>query len=359
MTLCIAVAWPAAEGRWLRQVAMLTAVLAGAQPAAADGILRIGGRTMGTTYSVAFVTDNPERHDGALKAGVQQRLDKLEAAMSTYIRTSDVSRFNAYADADWFAVEPETAAVVERAQRVSEMTNGAFDITVYPLVCLWGFGPDPASREPPSAAAIARALQRVDYRNLDVRLSPPALRKRKTDLAIDLSGIAKGYAGEAVAQVIEGRGLSNYMIAVGGEIRVRGGRPGHRTWRIGVERPEPGGTKIDRVLEVTDTALSTSGDYRNFFEHAGRRYSHLLDPRTGSPVRGALSSVSVVEPDSARADALATALMVMGNEAGFAWAQEHGIACIFYSRSESGIHARTSRVFAERHSDTGVQSDLH
>lgn len=329
---------------------LLCAMILGAHPAGAadDGLERINGRTMGTTFSVAVVTGQAQRTEGALPAAIQQRLDQLEAALSTYRTTSDVSRFNAYAGTDWFPVGPETAAVVDRAQPISRLTTGAFDLTIYPLVCVWGFGPEPAPATPPGAAAITRALRRVDYRKLEVRLSPPALRKRSADLTIDLSGIAKGYACEEVATVIEQHGGTAYLIAIGGEIRVRGGRPGHNAWRVGVERPDPAGTKIARILELTDSALSTSGDYRNFFDQAQRRYSHLLDPRTGRPVPGTLSSVSVVDRDSARADALATALMVMGEEAGFAWAQAHGIPCIFFSQSDSGIRTRTSPAFSAR-----------
>lgn len=331
------------SARWSIALFNLTCAVA-----ADDGLLQFHDRTMGTTWAVTVAPPRTPIGTATLKAAIQQRLDALEAAMSTYRLNSTVSRFNAHRGTDWFAVDPDTAAVVDRAQRISAETGGAFDVTLHPLVCLWGFGPDPAPAEPPSAAAIARARQQVNYRNLEVRLSPPALRKREPALAIDLSGIAKGYAAEAVADVLEEEGVAHFLIAVGGEIRVRGGRPGHRTWRVGLERPEPAGTQVDRILELTDTAVSTSGDYRNFFDHSGRRYSHLLDPRTGQPVSSALSSVSVLDNDSARADALATALMVMGESAGLAWADTHGLACLFFVRTASGLRAQPSKTFVHR-----------
>ncbi len=332
-------------------------MLAPASLPAEDGgqVQKIEGRTMGTTFSVTWVANAATPEADALKGEVQQRLDDLEAAMSTYRATSDVSRFNRHAGDEWFAVASDTAAVVERAQQISKLTDGAFDITVYPLVCLWGFGPEPATGKPPTAAAIAQALRRVDYRKLEVRLSPPALRKNAPDLAIDLSGIAKGYASTEVARLVEARGIIDCLVAVGGEICVRGGRLPERTWRVGVERPSPNGVTIDRTLDLTDAAVSTSGDYRNFFDAAGARFSHLLDPRTGRPVPSALASVTVVDRDNSRADAFATALMVMGEDAGLAWARQQGVAGIFFSRSEGGIRSLPSQAFADRFDQVSAQ----
>jgi thiamine biosynthesis lipoprotein len=311
-------------------------------------LVRLQGRTMGTTYAVTIAPAPTTPAAAVLQSAVQQRLDDLEAALSTYRPTSAVSRFNAHASTEWYPVDPDTATVVDLAQRVSVETRGAFDITLHPVVNLWGFGPDPAPAAPPAADAIARAVARVNYRNLAVRLAPPALRKHDPAVAIDLSGIAKGYAAAAVGAVLERHEVSAYLISVGGEIRARGGRPGHRTWRVGLERPDPAGPRLDSTLEITATAVSTSGDYRNFQVHSGARFSHLLDPRTGRPVAGALSAVTVISPDSARADALATALMVMGETAALAWADAHGLACVLYVRQGTGIRALPSRAFALR-----------
>jgi thiamine biosynthesis lipoprotein len=339
--------------RWATLAALFAATFTlGAE----ENLSRIQGRTMGTTYSVAIAGPLPAPL-ATLQPAVQHRLDALEAAMSTYRDTSAVSRFNSHEGTEWFPVDPDTAAVVALAQRISAETLGAFDITVHPVVCLWGFGPDPAPAAPPTAAAIARALAHVNHRNLAVRLSPPALRKHDPALAIDLSGIAKGYAAGAVADVLERHGVTAYLIVVGGEVRARGGRPGHRTWRIGLERPAPDGTQVHRVLELTDTAVSTSGDYRNFQTHSGVRHSHLLDPRTGRPIAGALSAVNVIDADSARADALATALMVMGETAALAWADSHGLACVLFSRHAAGIRATPSRAFAARFPQAGAGPD--
>lgn len=265
--------------------------------------------------------------------------------MSTYREDSDICRFGAYRGSDWFAVSADTVSVVAEALRMSELTSGAFDVTVDPLVRLWGFGARRETGEAPPEQAIAEARCKVDCRRLQARLDPPALRKTSPEISVDLSAIAKGYAADAVASLIEKLSVTNYLVAIGGELKARGHGQQGRPWRVGVDKPLDDGRALQRIIELKDSAISTSGDYRNFFTDAGRRYSHVIDPRTGRPVTHNLASVTIVCDTSARADALATALMVLGSDAGFELAAKHGWACLFILRTGSGFVEKATPAF--------------
>ena len=316
-----------------------------AEPKPADELVTLSGRTMGTVYSVKFL--QPPAPVSAEKAQqeVGALLERLEQAMSTYREDSEVCRFSADRGGDWFAVSADTARVVVESQRVSELTGGAFDVTVDPLVRLWGFGPRRATGETPTDEAIAEARRKVDYHRLQVRLDPPALRKTLPDLSVDLSAVAKGYAGDAVAACLEKSGVTHYLIAIGGELKARGHGPQGRPWRVGVDKPLDDGRAVQRIIELKDSAISTSGDYRNYFTDAGRRYSHVVDPHTGRPVAHRLACVSTVQETSARADAMATGLMVLGPDAGYALAVKHGWACLFILRADSGFVEKPTPAF--------------
>ena len=314
----------------------MTATLAGC---AADDTAptTFGGATMGTTYTITI---------GALPAGValsvlrddvESILERIDDRMSTYDDGSEVSRFNATRTVDWFDVSRETTTVVAEALEVSALTGGAFDVTVGPLVGLWGFGATDRAPHVPSDAEIAATLQRVGYRRLHVRTEPPALRKTHPDLEIDLSAIAKGYAVDAVAEHLAAAPISAFLVEVGGEMRARGRHPRGTSWRIGIETPVPGQRSVHRVLHLEDRALATSGDYREFFEVDGQRFSHTIDPRTGRPVDHELASVSVLDASSMRADALATGLTVLGPERALALAKQEGLAVLFILRDGAGF----------------------
>jgi len=305
--------------------------------AMADGdTLRITGVTMGTGYSVQVVEPPPHLTRRALGDRVAAMFERIDARMSTYRPDSELSRFNRSRRAGWFGVSPETRAVVAHALALSTLTGGAFDVTVGPLVELWGFGAGPRRKTPPSAERLHAARARVGYRRLHTRRSPPALRKEHPELQVDLSGIAKGYAVDAVAEALEQLGAQRYLVELGGELRARGRNPAGHPWRIGVEAPLAGERRVQRVLAVERGAVATSGDYRNFFEANGRRYGHTLDPRTGRPVRHALASATVLASSAARADALATALMVLGPEAGRALGERLGLAALLVVRGDGG-----------------------
>lgn len=309
---------------------------------------RITGATMGTTYSVRIVDPPADIAIDEITRRIQLALEDVNRRMSTWRDDSEVSLFNAAPPGEWFPVSEDTAALVAMAQAVSRMSGGAFDITVGPVVDIWGFGPAPVRVTPPADDEIRAALERVGYPALESREEPPALRKTGPDLAVDLSGIAKGHAVDRVAAVLGQAAVVNYLIEVGGELRVAGHNRRGERWTVAVEDPLAAGRQVHRVLNVTNTAVATSGDYRNFFEYEGERYSHTIDPRTGRPVSHDLVSVTVLDESAALADALATALLVLGPEAGGELAERTDVAAYFVVRSGDGVMARWTSAFAER-----------
>ena len=303
---------------------------------------------MGTQYTVRVSDPDGNLNLPALQREIDGRLEAINRQMSTYLPDSELSRFNWYQGLDWFAVSPELVRVVSAGLEVSRSSQGAFDVTVGPLVNLWGFGPTGRTDAVPTDEAIAQCRARVGYDRLEVRDDPPALRKRRADLYVDLSAIAKGFAVDEVARLLEQRGVHNHMVEIGGEVRTRGRKPGGSLWRIGIERPVAAAREIECVVELDDRALATSGDYRNFFEQQGRRYSHEIDPRTGRPVEHELVSVSVLADDCLTADAWATALMVLGPEAALPTARRHGLDVLCMIRTRKGLLEQTTPGFAAR-----------
>lgn len=268
---------------------------------------------MGTTWSV-LLSKRPSGVDPAsLQTLLQRQLDRINSLMSTYDPASEVSRFNDSSSSDWFSVSAETAEVVELAQEISRLSDGAFDISVGPLVDLWGFGPRPRGDRHPADSTVEAVRRQVGYRHLNVRRSPAGLRKNIPSLRIDLSAIAKGYAVDKLAETLIAHGVDDMVVEIGGEMRIKGRHPDGRPWQIAIEKPEPGQMAVERVFTVTNTGLATSGNYRNFFVEDGQRYGHTIDPATGRPVRHRLASATVLAPACARADALATALMALGD----------------------------------------------
>lgn len=290
--------------------------------------LHLGGATMGTTWSVSL-RSAAVKDSVALQAQLQARLDDINRLMSTYDPDSEISRFNQHLSSDWFAVSPSTVAVVALAQQISALTNGAFDISVGPLVELWGFGASPREKQIPDAEQLRQTLEQVGYQRLDLRLDPPALRKQVPRLRIDLSAVAKGYAVDALKGILKEQGLRNFIVEIGGELQISGERIDGKPWRIAVEKPQEGVREVEKVLLLKDTALATSGNYRNFYVENGQRYAHTIDPKSGRPIQHRLASVTVLDPSCARADALATALMVLGEEQGRLLCEKAGIAAFF------------------------------
>ena len=295
------------------------------------------GATMGTTYTVLVVTSEVwnQAERVRVRAQIQAALDDVESKMSHFMPSSELSRFNRARNTEPFPVSRETFDVVRHAYQLSEVSGGALDVTVGPLVNAWGFGPVEPAVLPPGAARLARLRDHMGYTK--VELDPVALTLRKTDpeLECDLSAVAKGYSVDRVAAGLRADGLTRFMVEVGGEIVASGMNQQGGSWRIGIERPVMEGG-MQRVVPLRDQAMATSGDYRNVREVDGRLLSHTIDPRTGRPVAHQLASVSVVAELCVVADGLATALEVLGPDEGYALAVERGWAALFLVRDDSG-----------------------
>ena len=307
-------------------------------------LFEFSGPTMGTRYSVKLFTKQRDASLEFYQTKVNDRLAEINRRMSTYDPESELSRFNQSESTDWFAVSEETAKVVGFALEVAQQTGGAFDPTVGPVVNLWGFGPDGRRAEPPSDEEVSAALARVGYTKVSARLDPPALRKQHADVYVDLSAVAKGYASDAVSECLAGEAS---MVEIGGEIMCRGTKPDASRWQIGVEKPNEQGRAIQTVVALTDQALATSGDYRNFFESGGQRFSHTLNPQSGRPVEHRLATVSVQADACMAADAYATAILVMGPQEGYNWAEERGLAALLIERTADGFAERATTAWTE------------
>ena len=296
--------------------------------------LAVNGKCMGPIPFSVLVVDPPTDIDQSmLQQSVQRELDGINALMSTYVPDSDVSRFNQSPSTDWIEVSGETARVVERALSISKASDGAFDITVGPAVNLWKFGPDKSEFAVPDKSAIEAVAQRVGFQKLEVRMDPPAIRKRVAELQIDLSAIAKGYAVDRVAMLLEDLDCSNYLVEVGGEVRASGHRQNRGMWRVGVEKPDEYRSIPDVVAQLDDASMATSGDYRNYYRVGKKRYSHTIDPTTSQPVNHDLASACIITTDCMTADALATATMVLGLERGEKFLQQQGVEYFLVERN--------------------------
>lgn len=318
--------------------------------------VQLSGATMGTSWHVTYIAvDRPAEpaptDPEAIRAMLEGELAAVDASMSTWRQDSELSAFNRADVEAWFEASPELFTVVERALSIGEATDGAYDVTVGPLVQLWGFGSRQVAPGLPPAEELESTRERVGQRWLELDREHHRLRKQR-DLELDLSSIAKGFAVDRLAQALEEHGVRDYLVEVGGEMRLAGKSPRGDAWRVAVERPEAGlppGTSPRDValgLSLSDIAVATSGDYRNFFELEGQRYSHTLDPRSGYPVEHDLVSVTVLAETCMDADAWATALVVLGADGALALAEEHHLAVYLLQRQGEGFTARHSSAFA-------------
>ncbi len=304
---------------------------------------QISGNTMGTQFNVTLARSDADVH--YLRQKIEASLDAVDRMMSTYKADSEISRFSSNATTEWQQVSAEFCASVEDALALSAVTNGAFDITVGPLVNLWGFGPGKSIDKPPADADIRKMLSAVGYEHLQADCTQPALKKDIVELALDMSAFGKGYAADRVAEWLDGTGVSNYLVEVGGELRVAGRNAKGELWAVGIEAPLTDQRRPHTIVRLTDAAVATSGDYRNYFEVDGQRYSHTIDTRTGKPITHSLASVTVVDDSGYRADALATAFMVMGPEKAIAFALKEQVAALFLLHNDAGVEELTTPAF--------------
>lgn len=320
-----------------------------------DGAVQLSGASMGTTWHVTYLPDPATTDPDQVLAALEAELAAVDASMSTWREDSELSRFNRTPVGEWFSASPALLQVIERALAIGEASSGAYDVSVGPLVQLWGFGSRQRSPGVPGPGELAAARERVGQEWLELDVDNGRLRKQR-DLELDLSSIAKGYGVDRLAAELADQGVGDYLVEVGGEMRLAGQSPRGDQWRIAVERPAPGrptsaGTVpgaqgVALGLALSDIAVATSGDYRNFFKLEGRRYSHTLDPRTGYPVEHDLVSVTVLAKSCMDADAWATALVVLGAEEALALAERRGLAVYLIQRQGEALVTRHSSAFA-------------
>jgi thiamine biosynthesis lipoprotein len=303
------------------------------------------GLTMGTSYTIDLAAPIDDTARAQLAKSIEAELAVINQAMSTYDPGSELSRFNRRQDIDWVRVSPGLLEVLDSASRISAASQGAFDVTVGPLVELWGFGPEYRARQVPNAESIEQARKSVDYRNVQLDLSTEGVRKRHPRTQIDVCAIAKGYGVDRVALVLDRHGFRDYLVEIGGELRARGTAASGRPWRVGIARPVEGRHVVGEIVALQNRGIATSGTTEDFFEQDGRHYSHTIDPGTGRPVEHPPMAVSVIADTTMEADAWATALLVHGPERGYALAQTRGLAALLVTASGSKFDVRATDAF--------------
>ena len=321
-----------------------------------------GGETMGTTYTVKIARATlTKRELKTLQDEIKDLLGSVNSHMSMYDTDSDISRFNKTRETEFVAVSDDTAAVTGFALEIARLTGGAFDPTVMPLVSLWGFGPDGSPSTVPSLADVKSCLENVGYANVAVG-EPASLSKSLPGVTLDLNAIAKGYAVDRIAARLVANGYPNVFVEVGGEVAAMGAPTQHERWRIAIDSPKKDslpGEQVMQIVNLRDECIATSGDYRSFFEDQGRTYSHLLDPRTGYPVSNGVASATVIAHDCMTADALATALMVLGPCAGIDVIENyHGAKALLILHSPGGRFTQVVSAGFRRHIEASRESAL-
>jgi thiamine biosynthesis lipoprotein len=310
------------------------------------------GMTMGTTYQVkiakAVIAKNELK---VLRSKVDSALTEVNHQMSTYDPGSEISAFNKFADTTAFEVSKEFVEVVKEALDIYKSSGKAFDVTVAPLVNLWGFGVRGNRFVPPTKKEIDSVLKNIGSVYLQIE-GDTKLKKKIPDLKLDLSAIAKGYGVDVVARVLSQEHFDNFMVEIGGEVFAQGEKAGGNFWKIGIDTPHLAslpGQHIQAILSLKDVAVATSGDYRNYFEYDGKIFSHTIDPYSGFPVTHNLASVTIIAKNCMEADALATALMVMGKEEGIRYIEtlENAEAFLIVRKSKQSYETFQSSGFGK------------
>lgn len=301
------------------------------------------GNTMGTTYNIKVVGENLDVEK--LQQGIDQELEQLNQEMSTYITDSELSKFNQSTSLDSLEISAGLSRVVKEAIRLGKLSDGALDVTVGPLVNLWGFGPEYRPETVPSDELLATTKARVGLDKLV--FEDGKLGKTIPNLYVDLSTIAKGYGVDLVAEFIEANGISNYLIEIGGEMRLKGFKHTGELWHVAIEKPLSTERAVHQIIIPKDNAVATSGDYRIYFEADGQRFSHIIDPETGKPINHKLVSVTVIHPSSMTADGLSTAMMVMGEKKALAFAEENDLAVYIIAKTDHGFVEQSTVKFMQ------------
>lgn len=326
-------------------ILLITLLLLGCQAKEPETTLqRLEGQIFGTFWQVTFATQTPDQVQ-TWRLGVEQVLQQVDAQMSTYRQDSELMQLNRQPLGEWFSLSPELYQVLALSQQIAEASHGQFDVTVGRLVNLWSFGPEQRPLAIPEPELLSQRLSQVGYQYLELQEDPPAAR-RMQDFYIDLSGVAKGFAVDEVARYLAAQGLENFLVNIGGDLLAKGQRASDQPWRIGIEVPHEGVQEAQHILAIQDMSVATSGDYRNYFEAEGVRFSHTIDPLSGWPIAHNLASVTVLAPDNAHADAWATALMVQGPEVGLQVAETENLKVLMIVRGQEGWETYVSTAMA-------------
>lgn len=313
---------------------------------APTGPILFEGATMGTSYHIKVIPDDSIQIDiSTVSSRITERLDEIDHLMSTYKADSEISLFNQHQDNQWVTISNETLNVIEAGQQVSKLSDGAFDMTIGNLVNLWGFGPTINLDSIPKQHKIDELINQIGYQKLQLTSQPPQLLKTSTQVYLDLSAIAKGYAVDSIAKVLLELHIENFMVEIGGEIVTHGFKSENNPWIIGIQSPSTVEQSVQKRLYLTDIAMATSGDYRNYFEQEGVRYSHTIDPRTGRPITHQLASVTVISSTCMLADAYATAIMVLGPTKGMEFANKNNIAIFMIIKEGDKFTERNNELF--------------
>jgi len=293
------------------------------------------GRTMGTTYNIKIVGKSAQYDLATLQSDIDAALVQVNSEMSTYQKDSQITLFNKSEGKEPVAISTGFRTVLSEAIRLGAMTDGLLDVTVGPLVNLWGFGPDYQPERIPTDQELMAARKRIGLNN--IHLNNQGLSKTIPDVYIDLSTIAKGWGVDVVAELLQAKGINNYLVEIGGEMRLKGFKANGTLWHIAIEKPITSERSVHQVVVPKDNAVATSGDYRNYIEVEGKRFSHIIDPSTGMPIDHKLVSVTVIHPSSMTADGLSTAIMVMGPDKGLAFANTHELAVMMIVKTDHGF----------------------
>lgn len=326
---------------WGASLASISIALSGCQPA--ERVEVLSGPTMGSTYTIKYVANSGTPAADAAGVAVQTILDEVDRQMSTYRLDSDLSKFNQLPAGSCAAMPDPVLQLVSYAHELSVLSDGQFDITIKPLLSAWGFGPNSRGKRIPTEEEISEARLNMGYQYL--RVNDGELCKER-DLKLDLNSIAAGYTVDRIAERFEELGIRSYLIEVTGEIIAKGKKHDGSPWRIAIEQPVDNGERVvQRILEIDGWGVNTSGDYRNYFEEDGVRFSHTLSPKTGAPVAHNLAAVTVIDRSALVADALGTVLLVLGLDEGMEYSKQHAVAALFVVREGDKFVTYSSPTF--------------
>ncbi|KAE9646939.1 FAD:protein FMN transferase [Pseudomonas sp. PB106] len=307
-----------------------------------DSTEGFGGPTMGSTYSIKYVRHADMPDATQVRREVESILGEVDRQLSTYRNDSDIERFNALPASSCQKMPASVLELIRVGEQLSAQSEGSYDLTLEPLMNLWGFGPQGREEKVPDADALAEVMSRVGYQHLQINGDQLC---KDAAVEVDFNSIAAGYAVDAIAARLDAMGIHNYLAEATGELKAKGKKLDGSPWRVALEEPREDQQVAERVINVDGYGVSTSGDYRNYFLQDGRRYSHTFDARSGAPVLHDLASVTVIHPSALMADGLSTLLLILGPERAWDYAEKHDIGAFFVMRADTGFVVRTNKAF--------------